>query len=202
MRANETRVGRGQSRNQSSQLGEGYREPGQREHGQQHISGIKVGGQTTLRLPAQDSLDRLSGCLQPTFLVDEPPLAELQCFPFKQADPILILASKIEPIGQTFPGIVGCGNSPGLSLLDFTPQHFPEERLLIAKIMVEHPLIDRGTLRNAINPRARKPFRGKFLKSGLQNSFLRPFWITRSWPTDRDRFQTLLQLAKKIDVIK
>src|SRR5439155_20276738 len=125
------------------------------------------------------------GCLDPSLLVDEPPLAELQRFPFEQADPILVLASKIEPIRQTLARIVRSGHSPGLPLLDFTPQHLPEQRLLVAKIMVEHPLIDRGALRNGIDTRSGKALGGKLLESGLQDPLLRPFGIARSWQADR-----------------
>src|SRR6266550_2243617 len=131
-------------------------------------------------LPPLDSMHSLYRCVHTPFLVDKASLAELQCFPFEQANPVSICASEVEPIGQAFSRVVRCGDAPRLTLLDLAPQHFPEQRFLIAKIVIQHALIYRGAPRNIIYARAGKSFGGKLLERRLKNSLPRSLRIARS----------------------
>src|SRR5439155_8950439 len=108
-----------------------------------------------------------------------PPLAELQGFPLEQPNPIPVLPRQVKPERQALAGVVGRGASPGATLCHFSPQHLPKERLFVAKIVVEHPLVDRRAARNSVYARSGEAFGGKLPECGPQNSLLRSFRVPR-----------------------
>src|SRR5436309_15992247 len=102
-------------------------------------------------LPSQNLLHSRSIGFLAWGFINQPPLAELQGFPLEQANPIPVLPRQVKPERQALAGVVGRGASPGATLFHFSPQHLPKERLFVAKIVVEHPLVDRRAARDAVH---------------------------------------------------
>ncbi len=58
---------------------------------------------------------------------------------------------------------------PAPAVADLVAQHGAEQAFLVAKIMVEHPLVDLGAAGDAADARAGKTARGKLLQRGVKN---------------------------------
>src|SRR5437867_11409184 len=84
---------------QAGQLGEGQREPGEPDHGEQNVPGIELVRQMAQSLAAPDALQRRLGGLAPFLLINQPLLDKLQSLPFQQPDPIHVLPEIVKPKG-------------------------------------------------------------------------------------------------------
>src|SRR5258705_2319418 len=108
----------------------------------------------TLRLAAADAIHRTCGGLGTLPLVYQPLLDELQRFPCQTPNPFRVLASQLEPIRQAFDRVVGRRRHPSLALCHLAPQHLTEQPLLVAEVMVKHPLVDASGSSDIIHSRS------------------------------------------------
>jgi len=152
-----------------------------------------------VRLATEDSPNCLCGCQCASLLINQASLAELQRFPFKQANPIDILAGQFKPIGHAFSRVVRRRLPPGLPLMHFAPQHFPNQRLLVPKIMVQHPLIDGCAPGNTVHTGARKPVCREFIERRFEDPLLGAFRISRA---GLDGFTGAFQASKGLTAAK
>ena len=155
-------------------------------------------------LPARYTPHGLRRCLGASFLINQAFFAELQRFPLEHADPIDIFAGQLEPIRQAFRWVIGCRLPPGLPLVHFAPQHFPEQLLFVPKIMIQHALIDRCAAGNLVHARAGKSLRREFNESGFEDPFLRALRIPRAWCGQRadSALESSFQVAATISFAK
>jgi len=90
--------------------------------------------------------------------------------PIPAAGPSLCPARELEPERKAFRRVARQAFGRRLTLGDFAAQHFAEQMLLVAEIMVEHPFVDGGPPGNRIHARAGKTVRREFLQGGGQNA--------------------------------
>ena len=108
----------------------------------------------------------LSNARSPRRLALDGAVADGECFPLDQSDPVHVLAGKREPVGQGLTRVVGRPRRPRHPLLELTAQDLAEEVVLVAEVVVEHPLVDAGAAGDAVDARARQALGGELVEGG------------------------------------
>src|SRR5512134_2246152 len=69
-----------------------------------------------------------------------------------------------------------CGADAGVRML----QHREEEALLVAEVVVEHPLVRAGPARDAVDSRAPEPEARELLRGGVEDAAARALGVARA----------------------
>ena len=150
----------------------------QRPHGQHQMARVEFGGQLAARLPPADAFQPACHRRAPFLFINHLSCA-LQRLPFEHTNPVGVLARGLEPKRQSFRRLAGRSLRPSLPFGNFPAQHRAEQALLVAEIMVEHPLVDRRAPCNRVHARAGKALRREFFERGGQNALARAPGIPR-----------------------
>jgi hypothetical protein len=144
----------------------------QGHHRQKQLAGVKLFREQSFGLLPAEPFDGPHGVLAAVALVDHLLFTPLQGFPFEQTDPLRVAAGDVEPKGQAFDQGLRRGRQPRGAFGQLPPQDFAEQTLLVAEIVIEHPLVDARPAGDGVHPRPGKTLGGKFPQCGFENPLL------------------------------
>ena len=163
-------VGRVEPGEQSRDLREGDREGRERHHRQERLSGIQILGDEALRLAPAHLVDAPARGPIALGLAAHRARARLERLPLHEPHPVGVAARDVEPVREPLGGIVRRRRGPGHALAQLAPEDLAEEAVLVAEVVVEHPLVDAGPPRDARHAGAREALGGELLERGGEDA--------------------------------
>src|SRR5215470_6167567 len=136
-----------------NELGKRLRKERERHQREHEVFGVEIAGDEAGALRVADSLRALDPRLAPLLLGDGLAVAETQRFPLQHADSVDALGGALEEKRQELGGIGRRGGDQVEVGGDALVQSRAVETLLVAEIMVEHPLVHRRRARDRVDAR-------------------------------------------------
>src|SRR5262249_13184178 len=118
----------------------------------------------------------------PLALAEDATVAGVERLPLHEAHPVAVAAHDVEPERETAGRILGRGGDGHRPLAQLAGENLAEEILLVAEVMVEHPLVDAGAAGDAVDAGARETFCRELSQRGGKDALSRARGMPRVAP--------------------